>query len=72
MLRSIIIWFSLVAALALFVSGCGPHWTVVKQASPNPLVGQQQFALEPTSFEGLMVQDKTEADFKSSRDAKAN
>jgi hypothetical protein len=62
-----------VAALGLFFGqGCIPHWQVVKQATPNPLVGQNKFVLEEPSFEGLMVQDRPEAEFKAGRNAEEN
>ncbi len=62
----------MVAALALlFGQGC-THWTVVKQANPNPFVGQKKFVLEEPSFDGLMVDTRTEADFKSGRSSEEN
>ncbi len=63
----------LIAALGLaFGQGCVPHWTVVKQATPNPFVGQNKFVLAEPSFEGLMVQERPEAEFKAGRTAEEN
>jgi hypothetical protein len=53
---------ALLAAVALSV-GCGPAWTVVKQASPNPLTPQKSFAIEPVRFDGLKVGKKTEQEY---------
>lgn len=50
----------LVAAAALVGAGCAPAWTVVRQASPNPITPQTSLAVEPIRFEGLMVGKKTE------------
>ncbi len=44
----------LLAAAAL--AGCASY-TVIKQAAPNPLVGQRSFALAPSSFEGMKIGD---------------
>jgi len=48
---------------AATVSGCGPAWTVVRQAQPSPFNAQSAFAVEPIAFEGLKVGDKNEADY---------
>lgn len=55
----------LLAAVA-FAVGCGPAWTVVKQANPNPLTPQKSFAVEPVRFDGLMVGKKSEAEYLAS------
>ncbi|MBL8631614.1 MAG: hypothetical protein JNM40_00210 [Myxococcales bacterium] len=48
---------------AATVSGCGPAWTVVRQAQPSPFNAQSAFAVEPIAYEGLKVGDKNEADY---------
>jgi hypothetical protein len=58
---------TLVIALALTLVGC-TRWTVVQQASPNPFPGLMKLHLEPVSFEGMMVQDREEAEFLAERD----
>lgn len=57
---------SLLALSALSISvlagvGCGPPGIVVRQATPNPLVGKVDFVVEPVAYANLMVGDKTEA-----------
>ena len=62
----------IVIAFAIFLgTGC-QKWTVVKQAEPNPFIGQTKFHVAPISYEGLMVQDRSEAQFKADRDADQN
>ncbi len=58
---------------AAFVSllasaACGPHWTVVRQAVPDPFVGKPQFTVEKVRFDGLRVGDKTETEYLSGKD----
>ncbi|MFO0620943.1 MAG: hypothetical protein U0745_06080 [Polyangia bacterium] len=48
---------------AATVGGCGPAWTVVRQAQPSPFNAQSTFAVEPIAYEGLKVGDKNEADY---------
>ncbi len=47
----------LVPLFALGVSACGPAWVVVKQAKPNPMVGQKTFAVEPIDFSAMKIGD---------------
>ena len=51
-----------VAALGGLLDGCAPAWTVVKQATPNPLVDVKRFAVESVSYprDGLRVGDNQE------------
>ncbi|WP_437590668.1 hypothetical protein [Sorangium sp. So ce1000] len=58
---------ALLCAAAL--SGCGPHWRVVTQASPDTFVGQRYFALMPIDFVGLIVLDQSEDQYLASKDA---
>ena len=55
----------LVALLAL---GCGPSWTVVAQRNPNPMAAQREFLVAPVGYVGLMVGDKTEAQYLAGKD----
>lgn len=43
--------------------GCGPKWTVVRQATPNPMNVASSFYVEPPSLEGLHVGEKTESEW---------
>ena len=57
--------------LALSSIGCGPTWVVVRQANPNPMVGQQAFAIQQLSYENLFVGDKPEAAWLAGKEPKA-
>lgn len=60
----------LLSLLALTCGACVPAWTVIRQApSPNPLYGQAAVAVEPLSFSGLHVGEKTEAAYQSEKSA---
>lgn len=48
---------------AMTAGGCGPGWTVVKQAAPSPFNAQSAFSVEPIAYEGLKVGGKNEADY---------
>jgi hypothetical protein len=61
-----IVTFMLVALLAL---GCGPSWTIVAQRNPNPMAAQTEFLVAPVGYVGLMVGDKTEAQYLSGKDS---
>jgi hypothetical protein len=52
----------LLFALAL-VTGCGPRWTILAQAQPDPLLGAKAFYIEPIHFDPPIVGDKTEAEY---------
>jgi hypothetical protein len=54
---------SLAIAVILAAVGCGPSFTVIKQANPNPLVGQKSLAVEQATFEGLTIGKMSEADY---------
>ena len=49
--------------LTLLIVGCGPTWVIVKQSRSNPMLGQRNFTVEPLSYQGLMVGDKTEDEY---------
>jgi hypothetical protein len=55
-------------SLTLLVVGCGPRWVVVRQASPNPLLGARRFAVDRVHFEGLRVGGKSEAEYLAGKD----
>jgi hypothetical protein len=57
---------------ALFATGCGPHYVVVRQASPNPFAQPGPFAVAPVSFANLVVDGKPEDAFLAGRDPDAN
>ena len=57
-------------ALSLVLSGCGPKWVVVKQASPNPMTATSSFRVEKAAFDpNFHVGNKTEQEWLA--DAKA-
>lgn len=49
-------------------AGCMPPWFVVRQATPNPLLGQSQFTLHPIDFQSLMVGDKSQGAYLGGKD----
>ena len=64
-------FFVLAAALVaapIALAGCGPKWIVLTQASPNPLQGQTKFGLMPVDYAGLIVGEKSEAEYLASKD----
>jgi hypothetical protein len=63
-------FFVLAAALvaAPLLAGCGPRWIVLTQASPNPLLNQNKFGLMPIDYTGLIVGEKSEAEYLASKD----
>ncbi|WP_437279511.1 hypothetical protein WME90_02845 [Sorangium sp. So ce375] len=65
--RRIFIAAALLGFAAL--SGCGPHWRVVTQASPDTFVGQRHFALMPIDYVGLFILDQREDQYLASKDA---
>ncbi|NUP10376.1 MAG: hypothetical protein HOW73_30365 [Polyangiaceae bacterium] len=56
-------WLFAAVFFALFAAGCAPPWTVIKQAEPNPFAGKKEFVVLPIDYEGLMVGNKTEAEY---------
>lgn len=63
-------FFVLAAALAAapLLAGCGPKWIVLTQATPNPLLNQNKFGMMPIDYTGLIVGEKSEADYLASKD----
>ncbi len=63
-------FFVLAAALvaAPVLAGCGPRWVVLTQATPNPLLNQNKFGLMPIDYTGLVVGEKSEAEYLASKD----
>ncbi|HRI64912.1 MAG TPA: hypothetical protein PK156_11750 [Polyangium sp.] len=53
---------------ALLALGCGPSWTIVAQQNPNPMVAQREFFVAPVGYVGLMVGDKSEAQYLAGKD----
>jgi hypothetical protein len=52
---------SFVLATSAIGLGCGPRWTVVRQAVPDPFLNQRDFFIEPVHSEGVRVGEKSEA-----------
>lgn len=68
---------SLFALLTLFVLGlllasCGPRWSIVHEATPDPFLGKTTFALEPLHFEQLLVGGKSEGEYRSDKSPEQN
>lgn len=57
--------------LALVALGCGPSWVVVAQRNPNPMASQREFFIAPVGYVGLMVGDKSEAEYLAGKDGEA-
>jgi hypothetical protein len=53
--------------LLSLATGCGPRWTVIRQATPDPFLHRPQFAVERLHFEWLRVGDKTEAEYMAEK-----
>ncbi len=51
-----------------FVLGCGTTWSVVRQASPDPMVGQGKFGILPIDYSQVRVGDKSEAGYLAATD----
>lgn len=51
--------------------GCGPSWTVVKQASPNPFTENPELVEAPAELVSLGVADGSERAFLEGKDADA-
>ena len=49
------------------LEGCAPPWTIIRQATPNPLVGTRAFAILPISFEGVIIGGRSEEAYLSRR-----
>jgi hypothetical protein len=65
--RRLVVLLVMLFASAL-LAGCGASVTVLKQASPNPFVGQTQFALERMETKGLQVGDLSEERYLAEKD----
>lgn len=58
------------ALLAWFSAGCAHvDFQIESQQAPNPLFGARNFVVLPTSFEGLTVGEKSEAEYLSRKSA---
>lgn len=64
---SIAIVCAAAAGLLLLVSGCQSPWVVIQSAEPNPLQNQKQFGLQSVEMKEVMVDDRTEENFKSTK-----
>lgn len=57
-----------VPALCLLLTACAPAWTVIRQATPNPLVGKSSLAARSLELDGLRVGGETEQQYLAPRD----
>jgi hypothetical protein len=60
---------ALVLVAALVLAACGPHWVIVRQAAPSPFGPTAKVFVDRVSLEGLMVGEKTEAEWMSEKEA---
>jgi len=51
-----------------FGAGCGPRWVIVRQASPAPFNGSSAFNVDKVDFTGLVVGEKSEAEYLGGKD----
>ncbi len=65
-LRTSLLLFSF-AVLSLLLGGCARPWTVMSQASPNPMSAQSTFTIEKLTFEGLRVGEKSDAQYAAEK-----
>jgi len=68
MTRRLMMFLGLLTWLALF-TGCGPSWQVIKQATPNPILGKTQFTVLPVDFTNIRIGSKAEAEWLAGKDA---
>lgn len=54
--------------LLFCVVACGPRWTVVRQATPDPFLNHPAFSVEPLHFEPTQVGGKSEAAYLATKD----
>jgi hypothetical protein len=50
------------------LTGCGPRWRVITQATPDPFVNQRHFAVLPIDYTGLRVSGQSEPHYLSDMD----
>ena len=58
------------AAIVAVLTGCGPPWRVIKQANPNPMMGQKNFVVDNIHFENLHVGKKTVQEYLAGKEQK--
>lgn len=68
MFRSRFVLFLILAALAACLTGCGANIAVLRQAEPNPFIGQKSFAVLPLETKGLLVGEKSEEQYLAEKD----
>jgi hypothetical protein len=57
-----------IALFALLFTACGPRWTVVRQATPDPFAGKPDFTIEKIHFDNLRVGGKSEQEYLDGKD----
>jgi hypothetical protein len=57
-----------VSVVSFLLMGCGPHWRVMSQASPDPFMNQKRFAVLPIDYAGLRIGDKGEVEYLAGKD----
>lgn len=58
--------------VGLWLMGCAPRWTVISQATPNPFLGKKEFVVMPIDYTGLKIGEKTEEQYLSGKEDKAD
>jgi len=62
--------YVVLAAVALLLGGCGVPWTVVSQASPNPMQPRSKFTVQRLGFENLQVGEKSDKQYAGEKEDK--
>ena len=58
--------------VGLWLMGCAPRWTVISQATPNPFLGKKEFVVMPIDYTGLKIGEKSEEEYLSGKEEKAD
>lgn len=58
------------AVVFAMAAGCGPPWRVIKQANPNPMMGQKNFIVDNIHYENLLVGNKSVQDYLAGKEQK--
>lgn len=61
--------FAGLVALALPLTGCGPRWVVIQQASPDPLFGAKNFYVEGIHYDPPIIGSITEREYLAGKSA---
>jgi hypothetical protein len=62
-------FFFAIALAAFVLTGCGPHWVVIRQVVPNPMGPTSPFFVRGVTLDGMRIGDTTEAEWMSQKDS---